>query len=105
MWMMSSNSKKQMDKAAVIPFYITSSLFFLSLTVLAFLAADSFQGHYFQAHTLALVHIAALGWGTMVIFGAAYQLIPVIFEKPLFSNRLALASFFALLGGTVLLAV
>lgn len=102
---MSSISKKQMEKAAVIPFYITGALFFLSLTVLAFLAADSFHGHYFQAHTLALVHIAALGWGTMVIFGAAYQLIPVIFEKPLFSNRLALASFFALLGGTVLLAV
>lgn len=68
---MSSISKKQMEKAAVIPFYITGALFFLSLTVLAFLAADSFHGHYFQAHTLALVHIAALGWGTMVIFGAA----------------------------------
>src|SRR5690606_30362882 len=80
-------------------------LFFLGLTILAFIAADSLHGHYFQSRTLALVHIAALGWGTMVIFGAAYQLIPVIFERPLFSPALALVSFGALAIGSFLLAI
>jgi uncharacterized membrane protein YuzA (DUF378 family) len=89
-----------MKNLAVIPFYIAGALFFLGLTVLSFIAADSFHGHFFQARTLALVHIAALGWGTMLIFGAAYQLIPVIFERPLYSPRLAFASFVSLVIGS-----
>src|SRR5690606_26580348 len=89
-----------MKNLAVMPFYIAGALLFLGLTVLSFIAADSLHGHLFQARTLALVHIAALGWGTMLVFGAAYQLIPVIFERPLYSPRLAFASFVLLVVGS-----
>lgn len=92
-----------MKNLAVVPFYITGALFFLSLTVLTYLAADSLQGHFFQARTLALVHIAALGWGTMLIFGAAYQLIPVVFERPLYSPPLAFTSYCSLVVGSAFL--
>lgn len=88
---------------AVLPFYGAGAVFFLALSVLMFLAASRFQEHFFQGQTLALVHAAALGWGTMIIFGAAYQLLPVICEKDLFSSKLAFLSFWLLLIGTILL--
>ncbi len=88
---------------AVLPFYGTAAVFFLVLAVLLLFAADELTGHYFSPHVLAVVHTAALGWGTMVIFGATYQLLPVICEKDLYSVSLAFASYLLLLGGTVLL--
>lgn len=88
---------------AVLPFYGAAAVFFLLLSLLMFIAAGRFQEHFFQGQTLALVHAAALGWGTMIIFGAAYQLLPVICEKDLFSSKLAFISFCFLLIGTILL--
>ncbi len=41
----------------------------------------------------------------MVIFGASYQLLPVICERNLFSNVLALLSFFILLPGVIILII
>lgn len=89
---------------AVLPFYATSAAFFLIWSVLLFLSESVFDVHYFNAHLLAVVHIAALGWGTMTIFGAAYQLIPVISEQNLYSSTLALISYCFLTLGTVLIA-
>jgi hypothetical protein len=77
----------------VLPFYATGALFFLVLTILLFLAAHDLTGHYFSPHLLAIVHTAALGWGTMIIFGAAYELLPVLCENDLYSTRLAFASY------------
>jgi hypothetical protein len=77
----------------VLPFYATGAVFFLVLTVLLFLAANDLSGHYFSPHLLAIVHTAALGWGTMIIFGAAYELLPVLCENDLYNKRLAITSF------------
>lgn len=88
---------------AVLPFYATGALFFLLLSLLLFLGSSSLLGHYFQPHLLAIVHTAALGWGTMIIFGAAYQLLPVICERNLYSDTLSLASYLLLVSGTVIL--
>lgn len=88
---------------AVLPFYITAAIFFLFLTVMLYFASDQFVTHYFQGKTLALVHTAALGWITMIIFGAAYQLLPVLFEQNLFSSKLAFSSYCTLLIGSGML--
>ena len=88
---------------AVLPFYGTAAVFFLVLCILMLLSAGELTGHYFSPHVLAIVHAAALGWGTMVIFGAAYQLLPVICERDLYSVRLAFASYVLLVIGTALL--
>ena len=45
-----------------------------------------------------------LGWITMVIFGALYQLIPVVMEVKLYSEKLAIISFFLLGIGLPLMA-
>lgn len=77
----------------VLPFYLYAAISFLAATVLLFLAADGFTAHYFQPHTLAVTHTMALGWGTMIILGASHQLVPVIIEGKLYSNKLAYMSF------------
>lgn len=94
---------KAPHRMAVLPFYGTGALFFAALSVLLFMAADELTGHHFNPHLLAVVHAAALGWGTMVIFGAAYQLLPVICERDLYSVALAVGSYVMLTVGTILL--
>ncbi len=86
---------------AVLPFYGTGAVFFLILSVLLLTASSALTGHYFSPQVLAVVHTAALGWGTMVIFGAAYQLLPVIYERELYSIPLAFVSYILLTVGTV----
>jgi len=77
----------------VLPFYIYAAISFLISAVLLFYSASAFSQHYFQPHILAITHAMALGWGTMMILGASYQLVPVLIEANLFSNILAYFSF------------
>lgn len=51
--------------------------------------ADALAGHYYHPRLLALTHLVALGWVTLAIMGASYQLLPVVLEQPLWSTRLA----------------
>src|SRR5665213_830526 len=83
----------------VLPFYVYAALSFLTATILLFFSSSAFLQHYFHPQTLAITHIMALGWGTMVILGASHQLIPVLIEGKLYSNILAYLSFsFAAIG-------
>lgn len=77
----------------VVPHFIYASVSFFVLSVLVLLSAESFTGYFFQPNLLAITHVAALGFGTMIIFGALYQLIPVIFETALYSEKLAKVTF------------
>jgi len=88
----------------VLPFYAYAALSFLAAALLLVTMTAAFGTHYFQPHTLALTHILALGWGTMIILGASHQLVPVIIEGVLYSERLAKASFYLAAVGIPLLA-
>ncbi|MEB2284702.1 MAG: hypothetical protein B6D46_13635 [Polyangiaceae bacterium UTPRO1] len=55
-------------------------------------AAWNLEGHYFQGKILGLVHLCALGWILPIAFGAMLQLVPVLFEVPLRSERTAWAA-------------
>ncbi|MEP6465101.1 MAG: cytochrome C oxidase subunit I [Parafilimonas sp.] len=83
----------------VLPFYAYAAVAFLVATIFLALSANNITKHYFQPHTLAITHIMALGWGTMIILGASHQLVPVLIENKLYSNTLAYVSFiFAAVG-------
>jgi hypothetical protein len=99
------NIGKAPKNKAVLPFYGTGAIFFLALTLMILVCPAALEGHYFQPHLLAIVHAAALGWGTMVIFGASYQLLPVICERDLYSASIALLSYFFLAFGAILLII
>ncbi|MCJ8163302.1 hypothetical protein MKJ04_00500 [Pontibacter sp. E15-1] len=91
-------------KWVVLPHFAFAALAFLSLSVLLLFSTDAFGGHYFHPKLLAITHVAVLGWATMLIFGALYQLLPVVLEGRLYSERLAHFTFALLSTGTILLA-
>lgn len=98
-------SQNAPSPAVIVPHFIFGGLAWLSAAGLIALFPEAFIGHYFNPKLLALTHLLALGWITMVIFGALYQLIPVVMEVKLFSERMATAAFALLGAGAVLLAV
>ncbi len=89
----------------VVPFYVYAAISFLSATILLFFSSSAFTQHYFHSQTLAITHVMALGWGTMVILGASHQLIPVLIEGKLYSNALGYLSFVTAAVGIPLLIV
>lgn len=86
----------------VSKYFITAIFSFLILTILLVLNYGSFSGFHFQPKILALTHIATLGWITMTIFGALFQLIPVVLQIKLFSETLAEIQFWIFSIGVVL---
>ena len=73
----------------VVPHFLTGAIVFLILSILILSSTDIFFGHFYHPKLLAITHLTALGWVTMIIFGALYQLIPVVFETSLYSEKIA----------------
>lgn len=88
-----SNLTKTTDAKIVLPFYIYAALSFLVASILLWKHSDLIHSHHFNPYTLTITHMMALGWGTMIIMGATYQLLPVIIEGELDSERFAYLSF------------
>jgi hypothetical protein len=61
--------------------------------------ATELAGHYYQPRIIALTHTVTLGWITLTIMGASYQLIPVVLERPVRSERLARWQYLVLIAG------
>jgi len=99
-----TNLVKNTSHKVVLPFYLYAAFAFLVATILLFLSTSSLNQHYFNPEILAITHIMALGWGTMMILGASHQLVPVLIEGKLFSNILAYFSFITAAIGIPLLA-
>ncbi|MGN6196062.1 MAG: cytochrome C oxidase subunit I [Ginsengibacter sp.] len=85
---------KNTSYKVVLPFYLYAGIAFFIATILLVFSTPAFLQHYFHPHTLAITHVMALGWGTMMILGASHQLVPVLIEGKLYSNALAYLSFF-----------
>ncbi len=88
----------------VVPHFVFGSLTWLAVSLLIFFNPAAFTQHFFNPLLLSITHLLALGWMTMVIFGALYQLIPVIMEVRLYSERFAIFSFILLGLGAILIA-
>ncbi len=79
--------------SVVKPHFIFAGIAFFILAIMIVLANSNLLHPYFDEKIIAITHIAVLGWGTMVIIGALYQLIPIVFEVALFSELLAKINF------------
>jgi hypothetical protein len=90
-------------KWSIIPYYLAAAMSLVAISVLTLFSIGDFCGHFFQPHLLAITHLTVLGWGTMIIMGASNQLMPVIADNKLYSNRIPVISFILLLSGTCLL--
>ena len=89
------------------PFRIVAKYFIaaiVSLVLMNFMLMINYNdinGHHFQPKILSITHIATLGFITMIIFGAMFQLVPVVLEVKLFSTILAEIQFWIYTFGVI----
>ncbi|GHA57134.1 cbb3-type cytochrome c oxidase subunit I [Pontibacter akesuensis] len=102
--MSTASTSNSPGKWVVLPHYAFAALSFVAMSVLLLFSTDAFGGHYFNPKLLTITHLTVLGWATMLIFGALYQLLPVVLESKLYSEKLAVWTFVLLGVGTMLLA-
>jgi hypothetical protein len=91
--------------SVVVPHFAAGALVLPVILILLLFHPDALTQHYFNPKLLAITHLCTLAWISMVIFGALYQIIPVILEVRLHSELLAKWSFAGLLSGTVMLSI
>lgn len=87
-------SKNAPPPSVVVPHFVYGAISFLVLTILILFNVDNLSGHYFNPKLLALVHLTTLGWISMIIFGALYQLVPVVLDVKLHNEKLAKINFY-----------
>src|SRR5262249_23988781 len=58
-------------------YLVCAAAFFVAAAAQVPCLAPELTGHYYQPRLFALTHTLTLGWITLAIMGASYQLIPV----------------------------
>ncbi|MFK5857571.1 MAG: hypothetical protein QM503_15690 [Bacteroidota bacterium] len=99
------STKNAPSPNVILPYYAFGAVSFLVASIVLFIAAPDLTRHYMSPKLFTLTHILILGWITMIIFGALYQLIPVVMEVKLYSEKLAVISFFLFAAGLITLSV
>jgi hypothetical protein len=66
---------------------------------LVWIAPELAAGNYLSPHVAAVTHLFTLGWLTMTIFGALYQLLPVALGAPIRWRRMGHVSFWTFAPG------
>jgi hypothetical protein len=70
-------------------YLVCAAVAFLAAAIGTAWLAPELGSHYYHPRLLALTHTVTLGWITLAIMGASYQLIPVALERPIWSERVA----------------
>ncbi|CBE68746.1 MAG: hypothetical protein F9K13_10110 [Candidatus Methylomirabilis oxygeniifera] len=70
-------------------YFVTAQAAFVAALLWAPWQVDNLLDFYYQGNGLALTHLLTLGWITMTVMGASFQLVPVALETTLWSERLA----------------
>ncbi len=85
----------------VTKYFVAAIIDFVILNFLLMLNYKEIAGFYFQPKVLAITHMLTLGWISMTIFGAMFQLVPVVLEVKLFSEKLAEIQFWIFTIGVI----
>ncbi len=87
----------------VVPHFLIGAIGLLIASVFSVVHYDHFLGYHITPEILSITHLMILGWVIMVIFGALYQLIPVVMEVKLYSEKLAYATLVIMVFGVFFL--
>ena len=100
--MFSQGTNNAPSPKSVIPFFVLSAISWLiGIVFIAFHPDSVLSSVYFNEVMLTITHILVLGFVTSVIFGALFQLLPVIFLQKIYSERLTKSIFYFLVTGTI----
>lgn len=84
----------------LVAHFFIAGIIFLSLSGVALLMMSSdISGYIISSSLAAFSHLYLLGFVMMVIFGAMYQLLPVVLEAPIFSKDFAYVQFYMYIVG------
>ena len=72
-----------------LSYLVTATAAFVAAALAVPWLAPALAGHYYQPRVLALTHTVTLGWITLTIMGASYQIVPIVLGRPIWSERLA----------------
>lgn len=84
-------------------YFVTAQAAFVTALLWAPWQVDNLLDFYYQGNGLALTHLLTLGWITMTVMGASFQLVPVALETTLWSERLAGWQYWIMLLGVALM--
>jgi cbb3-type cytochrome oxidase subunit 1 len=84
-------------------YFVTAQAAFVTALLWAPWQVSDLLDFYYQGHDLALTHLLTLGWITMTIMGASFQLVPVALETTLWSERLACWQYWIMLFGVAMM--
>ena len=89
----------------LVAHFMLAGGFFYALTSFILPFYSSYLDSFFVSSTIAAIsHLYLLGFVMMIIFGAMYQLVPVILEIPLFSKDFAYVQFYIYVIGLSLMS-
>ncbi|NOX15356.1 MAG: hypothetical protein GXP61_04940 [Epsilonproteobacteria bacterium] len=86
----------------VAHYFLAGAIFYAFSAFLLPFYANEIGGYFLSSSIASLMHLYLLGFVMMVIFGAMYQLVPVVLEIPIFSKDFAYIQFYMFVGGILL---
>ena len=86
----------------VAHYMIAGALFYTVASFLLPFYSGELHSFFLSSSIASLMHLYLLGFIMMIIFGAMYQLVPVVLEIPIFSKDFAYVQFYLFVTGIVL---
>jgi len=86
----------------VAHYFIAGAIFYALSAFLLPFYANEINGYFLSSSIASLMHLYLLGFVMMVIFGAMYQLVPVVLEIPIFSKDFAYVQFYMFTSGILM---
>ena len=89
----------------VAHYFIAGAIFYMVASIILPFYAGELNSFFLSSAIASLMHLYLLGFIMMIIFGAMYQLIPVVLEIPLFSKDFAYIQFYLFVAGIVIFSI
>ncbi len=89
----------------VAHYFIAGSIFYMIASFILPFYAGELNSFFLSPAIASLIHLYLLGFIMMIIFGAMYQLIPVVLEVPIFSKDFAYIQFYLFTTGIVIFSI